>query len=83
MPDLDKPVPICSPIGVIAISAPRLNSAIPTMSNSALQMKTMLSVSVKETSGVKFRIITIAVTGKTDTVDSDSFFSKAFSIATP
>ena len=51
--DLVRPVPICSPIGVMARSAPRLKSAIPIIKRTADTTKTTNSVLVKSTSGVK------------------------------
>ena len=79
-PDLDKPEPICSPIGVMAISAPKLNSAMPKISAMAEHKKTTVSVVVRDKTGVKFKRSTITVTGSTDIVDSINFFQSAFNM---
>ena len=66
----ESPAPTCSPIGVIAMSAPKLNRPIPTINTNAEIKNTVVSVRLKFTNGVKFNSNTIAVTGNTDTNDS-------------
>ena len=65
--DLVNPEPTCSPIGVIAISAPKLNKPIPKIKRTADTANTIISLVEKSTNGVKFKMITIKVTGKTET----------------
>ena len=43
--------------------------------------KTTVSVKDKDRTGVKFKRITMRVTGSTDTVDSINFFQSAFNIS--
>ena len=83
LPVLESPEPICSPIGVIAISAPRLNNAIPKISATAEHENTTPSVKVKFKRGVALSNSTIAVTGKTETTDSVNFLKSAFSMIAP
>ena len=71
---LVRPEPMCSPMGVMARSAPRLNSAIPKIRNTAEMRNTTISAVVKLISGVRFRTNTRATIGSTDTRDSRSFF---------
>ena len=68
-----SPAPICSPIGVIAISAPRLNSVIPMISTTEDSRKTVSSRAVRLTSGVRYRMHTSATTGVTEKRDSLNF----------
>ncbi len=78
--DLVRPLPICSPMGVMARSAPRLNSPIPSIRKTADTENTASSVPVKLTSGVAASISTITVTGSTDTNDSRSLSNTVFII---
>ena len=71
--DLVSPAPIWSPIGVIAMSAPRLKKAIPMTSITAEIMKTTISLAVRLISGVKFSTVTSKATGSTEISDSLSF----------
>ena len=80
LPDLESPEPICSPIGVIAISAPRLKREMPKISVMEAQANTRVSCQVKFAIGVQFKINTISVTGKTDTVASFNFVNNALNI---
>ena len=73
---LVRPEPMCSPIGVIARSAPRLKSAMPNIRNTAEIRKTEISAALKWISGVRFKKNTIATIGRTETSDSLSFLSK-------
>ena len=68
--DLERPEPTCSPIGVIAMSAPKLKSAIPKIKTAAAMRNAKLSCKEKETSGVKPSKMTIKVTGRMDIADS-------------
>ena len=74
--DFVRPAPICSPIGVIARSAPRLNIPIPRIRKRAQTRKTTSSVTLKETSGVKFKITTMRATGRTEMRASLNFFRR-------
>lgn len=66
--------PICSPIGLIAISAPKLNKPIPIIKKTALIIKINNSRDVRLSKGVKYNSITNIVTGRTDISDSLIFF---------
>ena len=79
-PDLGSPEPICSPIGVIAISAPRLKSAIPSTSAIEQHAKTTASTNVSFRSGVALRRSTISATGSTDIADSFNLAKNALNI---
>ena len=72
---LVSPEPICSPIGVIARSAPRLNSPIPKTRNIAETTNVTISRGVAFTTGVKHIIKTMIVTGTTEISDSLSLES--------
>ena len=74
---LVRPEPICSPIGVIAMSAPRLNRAIPRIRKTAEIKNTVISKLEKLIIGVRLRIKTIATIGNTDSSDSLSFLSNS------
>ncbi len=76
--DLVSPEPTCSPIGVIARSAPRLKRPMPIMSITADTAKAAVSVPFKSISGVKDIISTINATGKTEIDDSLSLSNRAF-----
>ena len=78
--DLVRPVPTCPPIGVIARSAPRLNSAMPNISPAAEMQKATVSVTERLTRGVKDIISTITVTGRTETTASFNLESKILNI---
>ena len=78
--DFVRPVPTCSPIGVIARSAPRLKRPIPKIRNTAQTANATISVTVKSTSGVKEIIKTIAATGNTEINASLSFEKSIFAI---
>ena len=78
LPDLVRPEPICSPIGVMARSAPRLKSAMPIISTRDETRNTISSVFVRLTSGVKYSIATISDTGRTDISASRSLTPSAF-----
>lgn len=71
--DFVKPAPTCSPIGVIARSAPTLKSAMPKMSIIADTTKVTISLVVKSVMGVTAKISTITATGSTEKSDSFSF----------
>ena len=58
--------PTCSPIGCIAISAPKLKKPIPTIKIIAEIIKTINSYGVKLIIGVNDKINTINVTGNTE-----------------
>ena len=73
--------PICSPIGLIAISAPKLNKPIPTIKKTALIIKITNSRDVRLNKGVKYNSITNIVTGRTDISDSLIFFLNSPSIS--
>ena len=64
--DFARPEPTCSPIGVMARSAPRLKSPIPPIRNTAQMPKTISCLGVSWTSGVNDTASTISVTGKTE-----------------
>ena len=64
--DFVRPEPTCSPIGVIATSAPSVKRPIPKIKNKAQTLNIIISVKDKLSSGVKLRITTIKVTGKTE-----------------
>ncbi len=76
--DLVRPPPICSPMGVIARSAPRLKSPMPSMRKTAHTQNAPSSAPVKLTSGVAARISTTTVTGSTDINASRSFSRTRF-----
>ena len=80
MPFLGKPEPTCSPIGVMAISAPKLNRAIPRTSSAAHATNTHDSWKEKSTSGVRSNSNTISVTGRTEIAASFSFVNRAFNM---
>ncbi len=65
-------------MGVIAKSAPRLKSPIPSTRNKAETAKTTISCTVKPIKGNS--ISTIAVTGKTDINDSFNLANNIFRI---
>ena len=79
--DLARPEPTCSPIGVMARSAPRLNSPMPPIRKTAQIAKTISCLGVSETSGVNDTASTISVTGKTEANASFSLSSKILNIA--
>ena len=70
LPFLGKPEPICSPIGVIAKSAPKLKRAMPKINATAQTANATVSVVVRDTNGVKLNAKTITAMGKTETADS-------------
>ena len=77
--DLDflvSPAPTCSPIGVIATSAPRVKNPIPSIKNNADTQNTTISSVVRLISGVKLSITTISVIGSIDISDSLIFPNK-------
>ena len=76
-PDLDRPVPTCSPIGDIATSAPSVKSPIPITSSRAETRNTPISVPVKDTHGVRYIISTMTTTGITENAASLIFPSNA------
>ena len=76
--DFVRPEPTCSPIGVIARSAPRLKSPIPRMRNTADMPKTALSIPLSGARGVNERMSTMTVIGKTDMKDSRNFRKTLF-----
>ena len=78
--DLVRPEPICSPMGVIARSAPRLKRAMPAMRAIAEIIKAAVSVAVRLTAGVSEIIMTMSVTGATEVTASFSFESRIFNI---
>ena len=78
--DLVRPEPICSPMGVIARSAPRLKRAMPAMSTIAEIIKAAVSVAVRLTAGVSEIIMTMSVTGATEVTASFSFESRILCI---
>ena len=75
-----KPEPICSPIGVIAISAPKLNRVMPIIINTAHIANVIISVVVKSVIGVKASTKTIIATGATEIADSLNLDSNPFNI---
>ncbi len=79
--DLIRPEPICSPIGVIAKSEPKLNSPIPKIKKTAETANDTISVVDKSTSGVKEIIKTIAVIGSTEINASLSFNNSDLTIS--
>ena len=68
--DFVKPAPTCSPIGVIATSAPKVKKPIPKIKNNADTLKITTSLTDRLIKGVKFKTITISVTGNIDINDS-------------
>ena len=82
-PDLGSPTPICSPIGVIAISAPRLKRAIPITSASAHARNTQSSTEENRTSPKHCKRSAITVTGNTESADSFNFVQRILSINQP
>ena len=66
--------PTYSPIGIIAVSAPRVNSPIPRISITAPIMNESITPLLIG-KNIKHRINTITVTGKTEESDSFSFSS--------
>ena len=76
--DLVRPSPIYCPIGVIAISAPRLNRLIPRMSRISAPANTASSWVEISTQGVTDRIKTSRLTGTTDAKASFNLSSKDF-----
>ena len=73
LPDLESPEPTCVPIGVIAMSAPRLNSPIPSTSNSEQTRNVVSSAPERFRNGVKFNSTTKKLTGRTQVSASRSF----------
>ena len=71
--DFVNPEPTYSPIGVIARSAPKLNRPIPKINITDEIIKTIISLLLKLIKGVKFKSITINVTGITETNASFTF----------
>ena len=59
-----RPIPLYSPIGVIAISAPKLNRLIPIINTIALITNTIISVELKEPIGVNPKIKTNSEIGR-------------------
>ena len=76
--DLVRPSPMYCPIGVIAISAPRLNRLMPTISRAAAPAKTASSCLVISTQGVTASRKTSRLTGTTEISDSRSFSRRDF-----
>ena len=76
--DFVNPEPTCSPIGVIEISAPKLNKPIPKIRNREETKNIINSRIVKFNNGVKFNNRTISETGKTDTRAYFNFSNSAF-----
>ena len=79
--DLVSPAPTYAPIGVMARSAPKLKSPIPTIKKTALIVKTTSSFSEKVTSGVYETNNTISVIGNTEAKASLNFSKRIFCIA--
>ena len=78
--DLARPEPTCSPIGVMARSAPRLKSPMPTIKKIAQIEKTTSCLKDNDTSGVHDTASTISVTGKTEPNASFNLSSKILNI---
>jgi hypothetical protein len=76
--DFVRPEPMCSPIGVIARSAPRLKRPIPSIRKIVDTKNIPISAIEKFISGVKFSKKTIAVTGKTEIRASIIFLNNIF-----
>ena len=76
--DLVSPAPTCSPIGVMARSAPRLKSPIPIMRKTAHTQNAVSSVAVKSISGVNESTTTMRATGNTEINDSLNLISMRF-----
>ncbi len=74
--------PICSPMGIIAISAPREKKPIPTISIAAPSKKS-IRVPVGMGARVKLRSSTMTVTGSTEVRDSEIFSFSFFCTAPP
>ena len=77
---LDRPEPTWVPIGVIARSAPMLNSPRPTISITALMVKQINSVPVRLNHGVSASRYTIRVIGRADSKDSLILMYNSFKI---
>ena len=78
--DFARPEPTCSPIGVMARSAPRLKSPIPPIRNTAQMPKTISCLGENWTSGVKDTASTISVTGKTEAKASRNLSQRILNI---
>ena len=76
--DLVSPSPMYCPIGVMAMSAPRLKRLMPTISRTAATPNTASSVREISTQGVMESTKTSAVTGITEISDSLSFSRNDF-----
>ena len=76
--DLVRPSPMCCPIGVIAMSAPRLKRLMPAISRRAAPAKTRSSCREMSTQGVMASRNTSRLTGTTENRDSLSFSRKDF-----
>ena len=81
--DFVRPEPICSPIGVIAKSAPMLNSVIPTIMKIAQIANVMISVAEKSVIGVKARMNTMIATGATEIADSLNLLKIPLNMSSP
>ena len=68
-----RPWPMYCPMGVMAISAPRLKRPIPSTSSTAATTNTKSSMPEMSAQGVMDRMNTNRLTGITDTRDSLSF----------
>ena len=76
--DLVRPSPMCCPIGVIAMSAPRLKRLMPATRRRAAPAKTTSSWREMSTHGVTESRKTRRLTGTTEIRDSLSFSRKDF-----